>query len=355
MTTPQATFVQLEPTTRCNFTCGFCCGRHMPQEDLAWETFEATLAAFPELRHVELQGEGESILHPRFLDMVDALRARDVQVSFITNGSLLKPAVVDRLLDAGVDKISVSIESPDPVAFQQIRGGKLDKVLRNLEHLMAERRRRGLDRPVVGLSVTVLQRTRNDLPAILALYRRLGLDGGVTLQPLQEMDSYAQHYGDAVAAEALDAATVERIWIAFWANADLRAIEASRGAVRGFYDELMEGWRPALGTCPYLDRGLYVHRTGDVTPCCMVKDTARHGLGHVVTTPRETILARRQALADTLRSGTIPDACGGCEVARFAVMSRAGLVAFGLKGVRDRVAWRVDDVLRRLGARSAAP
>jgi DNA-binding NarL/FixJ family response regulator len=38
-------FAQIEPTTRCNFTCGFCCGRHMDQTDLDYGRFEAIVAA----------------------------------------------------------------------------------------------------------------------------------------------------------------------------------------------------------------------------------------------------------------------------------------------------------------------
>jgi hypothetical protein len=128
--------------------------------------------------------------------MVAWLRQRSIKVSFISNGSLLSERHIASLLEAGVEKIRVSIESPDPDDFRRIRGGKLEKVIRNLEALMAARRAASLDRPVVGFSVTVLASTRKQLPAIYALYRRLGLDGGITLQPLQAMDSYARHYDD---------------------------------------------------------------------------------------------------------------------------------------------------------------
>jgi MoaA/NifB/PqqE/SkfB family radical SAM enzyme len=332
-----ALFLQIEPTTRCNFTCGFCAGRHLPQEDVAWETFLAALDTFPEVRHVELQGEGESLLHPRFHDMVSELRRRDVAVSFITNGSLLSERHVDALLTAGVTKISVSIESPDAEQFRKIRGGKLEKVVRNLEHLMAERRARGLERPVVGFSVTVLRSTWSQQAAIFALYRRLGLDGGVTMQPLQRMQTYAQHYDPTLAAEALDDAHAQRIFLAFFANSELRQIQAERPAVAGFYEEMSEGWRPATRTCPYLDKGLYIHRDGAITACCMVKDTETHALGRLGETPRELVLERRAALKAELATGVQPAPCRGCTLADFAVLSTPGLVALGMKGLYYRL------------------
>src|SRR5262245_45883400 len=58
-------FLQIEPTTRCNFTCGFCAGRAMAQTDLPFERFAETLDSFPAVEHIELQGEGESLMHPQ--------------------------------------------------------------------------------------------------------------------------------------------------------------------------------------------------------------------------------------------------------------------------------------------------
>lgn len=330
-------FAQIEPTTRCNFTCGFCCGRSMPQEDLDWAHFTAAVDAMPDLRHVELQGEGESLLHPRFHDMVALLRARDIEVSLISNGSLLSERHVDAVLQAGVLKISVSIESPDAETFRRIRGGKLEKVVRNLEYLMAERRRRGLDRPVVGFSVTVLQSTRAQLGAIYDLYDRLGLDGGITMQPLQQMSSYASVYDDAMAGERLTDAQADGIFARFFSDGRLRRIQAARSPLRGFYERFMEGWQPGQGTCPYLEEGLYVHRNGAVTACCMIKDTERFGFGDITTTPTTDLLQQRDAMRAQLAAGAAPEACEGCSLARFALMSRPRLVGFALRGLWQRV------------------
>lgn len=329
-------FAQIEPTTRCNFTCGFCAGRAMPQEDLTWENFQATLDLLPDLEHVELQGEGESLLHPSFFDMVEALRARKIQISFITNGSLLSERAVDRLLTAGIEKINVSIESSDADTFREIRGGKLDKVVRNLEHLMAERARRGLTRPTVGFSVTVLWRTRDARHGIYDLYKRLGLDGGITLQPLQTMPAYARHYGPEMEAQALDEIDADKVLARFFSDPTLRGIERARTHRTGFYDEMAKDWRAGSRTCPYLDHALYVHRDGAVSACCMMKHH-RDGLGRIGTTALPQMLEARQELRDQLARGDVPEPCVGCSLARFAVMDRFSLLKFALRGLGDRL------------------
>ncbi len=329
-------YLQIEPTTRCNFTCGFCAGRHMPQEDLAWETFEAALDTMPDLAHVELQGEGESFLHARFFDMLQALKDRHIEVSFITNGSLITASKVDRLLDMDVAKISVSIESPDPAQFRAIRGGKLEKVRANLERLLARRAERGLERPVVGLSITVLKSTRDQIGDILDLYETLGLDGGISLQALQPMVGYAQHYDEGMVDQALDPAQAERITMAPFEDRDVRRILASRAPVDGFYEQLMAGWRPASKRCPYLDAGLYVHRNGVATPCCMIKDTERYGLGTVGQTPVADMVAARDTFRRQLASGEVPAPCSGCFIGEQAVKSHEQLLWIGMKGLARR-------------------
>lgn len=320
--------LQIEPTTRCNYTCGFCAGRYMEQSDLPLERFVAALEAYPGLQHLELQGEGEPLLHPQFLDMVELARARGIQVSFITNGSLLSDAVIDRILELAPEKIAVSMESAEPGLFQEIRGGKLEKVIRGLETLMARRRRRGLERPCVGLAVTVMKRTRNELPAIRRLYERLGLDGGITVQSLQTMDSYLQHYDQELRSELLSAAEKAELF------AQAKAAPMPRSSVSGFYDQLLRGFRPTQRRCPWLERGLYVNAQGHVTACCMIKDTARHAFGRLGETSVEAVLARRSAMRDELAGGRMPEACRGCTVAQFALMSRRDYAKFRLARLR---------------------
>lgn len=315
---PAIQFAQIEPTTRCNYACGFCVGRHMPQLDLAWNDFTAFLVAHPSLRHVELQGEGEPLLHPRFFDMVAECRRRGIRVGIITNGSLLHEGMVERLLDAGLHSVHVSMESADAARFQQIRGGRFDKVEAGIRLLVARRTGRHVAQPTIGLTVTVLRDTLGDMQGIWDLYRTLGLDGGIVTQALQAMPAYQRHYGRDMIAQQL-------------AKADLPRFQALRQAVGRaapvptadafFYFALFAGFDPARQSCPWLERGVYLAADGSVTGCCFMKDPEDR-LGRMNADDPDRITERRRAMSAQLDAGEIPKACDGCSTARTIAAAR---------------------------------
>jgi MoaA/NifB/PqqE/SkfB family radical SAM enzyme len=315
--------VQIEPTTRCNFSCEYCCGRRMPQRDMSFEAFARILDSLPNLRHIEIQGEGEPMLHDRFLDMVALTRARGIEVSFICNGSLLEPRRVARILDLGVRKVAVSIDSATADVFREIRGGDLRKVVRGIETLLTARNERRLDRPLVGFQITLLRRTRNSLPDIIRLYRRLGLDGGFGLQPLQHMDTYLESYSETMKEQMLGEDEIAQ----FYADHEVLLTEMRRERrkdLQGYYDELFDGWDPASGTCPWLEKAAYVTYEGHYTPCCTIKETLRYGFPTVEIFDRIGISKIRTSLAADLREGWIPRPCRGCAIANQIAAFRGG-------------------------------
>lgn len=312
-------FLEIEPTTRCNFTCGFCMGRHLPQLDADLATFAAALDSFPATTHLELQGEGEPLLQPRFFEMVALARARGIGVSCITNGSLLSEDNVGRILDADLDKVLVSFESADPVTFRRLRGGLLDKVVDGLRQLVRVRAARGLRRPAVGLAVTVLRDTLGELPDFVALYRRLGLDGGINIQPLNPMPGYSRHYDAFLSSQMMSdgelRAHVERLRAEPVHGIAIDGTASSRG----FFDLLFAGFQPGKRSCPWLERGAFVTADGWVTPCCTIKDGERAGFGRVGPADAPRREAARAAMAAELRAGRTPEACTGCAVAAVAL------------------------------------
>jgi MoaA/NifB/PqqE/SkfB family radical SAM enzyme len=309
-------FAQIEPTTRCNYTCGFCAGRHMPQQDMSLETFRSFIDQAEGLEHIELQGEGEPLLHPQFFEMIGLARRKfpGLQVSLITNGSLFTAENIDRLLQHRVARIFVSMESADDASFRRIRGGSLERVRRGIRSLLDERDARGQEVPVVGLAVTILKTTVQEASqGISDFYRDLRLDGGITAQRLQAMPQYSRLYPEATRGEMPDEADIGRL------NDDIRRNPAFVAALRqrqdapGFYERLYASVDLRL-RCPWLENALYVSTRGDLVPCCHAKDYARDRLGELGTGV-EGALRKRAAMQRQLQQGQIPSACTGCPIA----------------------------------------
>jgi MoaA/NifB/PqqE/SkfB family radical SAM enzyme len=289
----------------------------MPQQNMTLEVFEQVISSVRGLRHVELQGEGEPMLHPDFFRMGELIRQLhpNARISLITNGSLLSAENVARLLAIGFHKVCVSIESRDAGEFAAIRGGKLEKVLDGIRLLLQARRARQAARPAIGLAITVLRRTLAEFAGLLDLYDELGLDGGITYQFLQTMPAYSQHYGPEMLAQIPTLSDRTQFADAMRRSPRVRKFFTRRTAAIGFYNELFAGWQPRSGECPWLSRGLYVAYDGTATGCCFIKNTARDGLGAVTPNSAEQVSANRRAMQDELRAGRIPTACSHCPIA----------------------------------------
>src|SRR3989442_10214159 len=98
-------------------------------------------------------------------------------VSMTTNGSMLAKRA-EGLRSAGLKRVNVSIDSLDPVAFQEIRKGQLAPVLRGIEEAL----RVGL-KPV-KLNMVVFKHT---LPYIPEMIEHISDGDGLKLQLIQFM------------------------------------------------------------------------------------------------------------------------------------------------------------------------
>lgn len=156
--------LDLEATSRCNLRCVFCDKLPvLPREkigDMDFALYERILAEAGEhgLCGLKLSYRGEPLLHPRIVDMVRLAKRHGVQdVYFNTNGMLLTEDLAAALMDAGLDRISISMEGTDPLAFESARrGASFGRIKANVAGLLALRRRRGLGIPHVRLQTVVL-------------------------------------------------------------------------------------------------------------------------------------------------------------------------------------------------------
>jgi len=150
-----------EVTNACNIACTICPvnrGMKRPRSRMDAATFERFLDRNPELLFVLLFQWGEPLLVRELPRMIEAATARGVQTMITTNGTLLDEAWCHRLLDAGLTRLTLSVDG-DPVSHAEIRGVELEPLRRNLERL---RRLRDERRSAMGIDVSMVVNARTE-------------------------------------------------------------------------------------------------------------------------------------------------------------------------------------------------
>lgn len=146
--------IVVDLTERCNLACIHCGHEAFAHSDLY------TGADLPQDVHSELvrqiredgQGiteyirytaQGEPLLHPQVFEFLTHARAASgTRVSLTTNGILLTPDAVDKLLKTHIDIVDISIDAASERAYTAIRrNGDYQAVVANVLHLLRERER----------------------------------------------------------------------------------------------------------------------------------------------------------------------------------------------------------------------
>jgi MoaA/NifB/PqqE/SkfB family radical SAM enzyme len=134
---------------------------------------------FPNLRFVEIHGEGEPLLYPSFFEMAEFLRSRNIKTSAFTNGSLLNSENIQKLLKTGLEKIVISLDTVNPDRFKKIRGYELQTVLNGILLLIHKRNASKRSKPSIGIASTIFKDSIYDIPSLIYLCGLLSLDGGI--------------------------------------------------------------------------------------------------------------------------------------------------------------------------------
>ena len=94
--------IQIEPTNRCNFKCGYCRRTHWtrPEGDMCLDRFRVVLDRLPEVTYIHLQGVGEPLLNKELPSMIYYARSQRVRVGTTTNASFLSLEKAKPLLTA---------------------------------------------------------------------------------------------------------------------------------------------------------------------------------------------------------------------------------------------------------------
>jgi cyclic pyranopterin phosphate synthase len=178
---------------RCNFRCPYCMpettyGEHFKflgnDERLSFDEIQrlSRIAASLGVSKLRLTG-GEPLLRPRLAELVSRLRRLDGvdDLAMTTNGVLLARHAKD-LREAGLDRVTISLDTLDPAIFHRMSGGRgaLEEVMAGVEAAQAAGFPKGIKLNAV------VQRGVNDHTALDLVERFRG--SGVVVRFIEYMD-----------------------------------------------------------------------------------------------------------------------------------------------------------------------
>jgi putative metalloenzyme radical SAM/SPASM domain maturase len=165
----------VETTSRCNLSCVMCMKQHPDHTacdgDLTLSIFAALEPALLNLESLVLNGVGEPLLNPhleQFIARAKKLMPADSWIGFQTNGILLSNMRAISLLNAGLDRICLSMDGVNATTFGAIRTGSqlvdLEWAFKTLNAAKAVCSRPDLQ---IGVEYVVMRDNLTELPAAL--------------------------------------------------------------------------------------------------------------------------------------------------------------------------------------------
>jgi radical SAM protein with 4Fe4S-binding SPASM domain len=141
--------VQITVSGMCNFKCVYCphssddSGKH---QNISIDNFNRFLEGarlFPrKIKTISFVGRGEPLINKNICEMMAKCHEIAKNVTLITNGSLLSPELIDKIIDSGVDTIRISLQGVNADDYYKICGYKIDfdSFLKNIEYLYKNKR-----------------------------------------------------------------------------------------------------------------------------------------------------------------------------------------------------------------------
>lgn len=148
------------------------------------------------------------MLHPDLWDMLEMAEDKGCRTGFTTNGTWLEKEQNKRLLDMGVDMISVSFAGTAAPVHESLRtNSKFPQLCRNFENLASLKKQYGRERPWLELHFLMTRANLGEFPALVELAGSLGADEVVatnlTYSPSLALDS--KHvFGEQPAPEDIE-------------------------------------------------------------------------------------------------------------------------------------------------------
>ncbi len=189
----------VETTTRCNLNCFMCVkqnrGSEVCEGDFPPKLFARLESSLPHIEALILNGIGEPLMNPHlesFIRRAKTLMPKNGWIGFQSNGVMMTHLRAVSLVDAGLDKICISVDAIAPEQFKKLReGGEVDSVDMALAALNNARILCNRPDVKIGIEFVAMNSNISELPATLEWAAKRGAGFAIVTHVLPYDEKHA--------------------------------------------------------------------------------------------------------------------------------------------------------------------
>ncbi len=176
---PIPLYVVIEANSYCNLRCTMC--YHSMENLKPAERMDIPMALLDKLTDecrrlsvpsINLVGAGEPTLNPSIREIMQKIsRTGAIDKFLITNGTKLNRDLCNTILDAGFERIYISLDAATPETYRRIRGYDLAKIEQNIHTLLDCRKERGSILPILRVSFVRQPENEHELQQFIEKWR----------------------------------------------------------------------------------------------------------------------------------------------------------------------------------------
>ena len=122
---------------------------------LSWEEISRVITECSEIGipAILFGTESEHFMHKDAMKAIEFAAEKGIMDIFVaTNGVLLSDSIIDRLIEIGITRLTISLDALTEETYKKVRGGDFRKVIENINYFLEKREKSGKRLPVLRIT-----------------------------------------------------------------------------------------------------------------------------------------------------------------------------------------------------------
>ncbi len=172
----------IEPVRACNLRCPSCpigSGVASNFDKLTFDNFRIIIdKIYQTIEDISLFNYGEPLLHEDIDKMIYYAKKKGIKkVKIHTNGMLLDDNIGEKIIESGLDSLSISIDAASKESYDKYRvGGDFEQLVEKVKDFLRLRKRMKSGKPSVRAQFIIMSHNEHEVKKFYEMFKEIGVN-----------------------------------------------------------------------------------------------------------------------------------------------------------------------------------